>query len=38
MQDGNRSGKWTQLMAPVVSALTPDDMLNIAAYISSLKS
>jgi cytochrome c553 len=37
MQNGNRSGSWTQLMAPVVAALKPDDMLNIAAYAASLK-
>lgn len=38
MADGNRAGTWTQLMAPVVAALTPDDMTNIAAYLASLKS
>ena len=37
MADGNRSGTWTQLMVPVVSALTPDDIVNISAYLGSLK-
>jgi cytochrome c553 len=37
MQDGNRSGSWTQLMAPVVAALEPADLLNISAYVASLK-
>jgi len=37
MQNGNRSGTWTQLMAPVVAALEPSDLVNMAAYLSSLK-
>jgi cytochrome c553 len=35
MQQGTRKGTWTELMKPVVSGLTEDDMLNIAAYTSS---
>jgi cytochrome c553 len=37
MQQGTRNGSWTELMKPVVSNLTNDDMLNIAAYVSSLQ-
>lgn len=37
MQQGMRSGVWTELMKPVVSQLSTEDMLNIAAYISSLQ-
>jgi cytochrome c553 len=37
MQNGNRSGPWTQLMAPIVAALQPGDILNLSAYIASLK-
>jgi len=32
---GVRSGKEVALMVPVVVGLTPEDMLNLAAYISS---
>jgi cytochrome c553 len=35
MQQGTRKGEWTDLMKPVVSNLSEDDMLNIAAYVSS---
>jgi cytochrome c553 len=35
MQKNTRKGEWTDLMAAVVSRLSEDDMLNIAAYISS---
>lgn len=35
MQQGTRNGTWTQLMKPVVSRLSEEDMLNIAAYASS---
>jgi len=35
MQQGNRKGNWTELMKPVVAKLTTDDMMNIAAYVSS---
>lgn len=35
IQQGTRNGEWTQLMKPVVSRLSQDDMLNIAAYVSS---
>lgn len=37
MQNGNRSGSWTQLMAPVVATLEPSDILNLSAYVASLK-
>jgi cytochrome c553 len=37
MQHGNRTGTWTPLMAPVVSKLTEEDMLNAAAYLASLQ-
>jgi cytochrome c553 len=36
MQHGNRTGAWTPLMAPVVGALTGEDILNAAAYLASL--
>jgi cytochrome c553 len=36
MQHAMRSGEWTGLMIPVVSRLTTDDMLAIAAYLASL--
>lgn len=35
MQQGTRTGSWTQLMKPVVSKLSQEDMLYIAAYVSS---
>ena len=35
MQQGDRHGIWTELMKPVVAKLTTDDMLAIAAYVSS---
>ena len=35
MQQGTRKGEWTDLMKPVVSQLSEEDMLNIAAYTSS---
>jgi cytochrome c553 len=37
MQAGARKGVWTPLMTKVVSQLSEDDMLNIAAYTASLK-
>lgn len=37
IQHGNRTGKWTPLMAPVVSKLDSDDILNAVAYIASLE-
>jgi cytochrome c553 len=37
MQQGNRKGVWTDLMKPVVSKLTDDDMIAIAAYLASRK-
>jgi cytochrome c553 len=36
MQQGNRTGEWTELMAPVVAALEPEDLVNISAYLASL--
>jgi len=35
IQHGTRSGIWTSLMKPVVADLSTDDMLAIAAYLSS---
>ena len=35
MQAGARHGEWTKLMAAVVAKLTDDDLVNIAAYVSS---
>jgi cytochrome c553 len=35
MQNGFRTGVWTELMKPVVAKLTPDDMIAILAYVSS---
>lgn len=35
MRQGTRNGSWTQLMKPVVSKLSEQDMLNIAAYTAS---
>jgi cytochrome c553 len=37
MQAGARNGLWTPLMKKVVSQLSDDDMLEIAAYTASLK-
>jgi cytochrome c553 len=37
MQQGARSGLWTDLMKPVVAKLSEDDMLNLVAYAASLK-
>jgi cytochrome c553 len=37
MQTGTRKGEWTPLMTKVVSQLSEDDMLAIAAYTASLK-
>ena len=35
MQQGIRHGVWTELMKPVVAKLTTDDMVAVAAYVSS---
>jgi cytochrome c553 len=35
MQQGSRTGTWTDLMKPVVAKLTADDMLAIAAYAAA---
>jgi cytochrome c553 len=37
MQQGTRTGVWTNLMKTSVEKLTVDDMLNVAAYLSSRK-
>jgi cytochrome c553 len=37
MQQGNRNGAWTPLMAAVVTHLGPDDLITAAAYLGSLK-
>jgi len=36
MQSGARHGEWAELMKPVVAKLGDDDLVNIAAYVSSL--
>ncbi len=36
MKLGKRRGAWTPLMAPVVTSLKSDDILNLAAYLASL--
>jgi cytochrome c553 len=35
-KQGTRHGLWAPLMAPVVASLTPDDILNLSAYLASL--
>jgi len=35
IQQGSRNGEWTSLMKPVVSPLTSDDLLAVAAYLAS---
>jgi len=37
MKEGKRRGAWTPLMAPVVASLGADDILNLAAYLTSLE-
>jgi cytochrome c553 len=37
IKQGTRKGVWSPLMAQVVKNLTQDDMLNIVAYVSSVK-
>ena len=37
MKEGKRRGAWTPLMTPVVASLGADDILNLAAYLTSLK-
>ena len=37
MKVGARRGPMTQLMKPVVANLTQDDMLNVVAYLASIK-
>jgi cytochrome c553 len=37
MQNGFRKGEWTELMKPVVSKLTEEDMVDIVAYTASLQ-
>jgi cytochrome c553 len=36
MRQGKRTAEWTKLMMPVVTRLTTDDMIAIAAYLASL--
>ena len=38
MQAGARHGEWAELMKPVVAQLTDEDLVNIAAYVSSRMS
>jgi cytochrome c553 len=35
MQAGTRHGEWAELMKPVVAKLTDEDLVDIAAYVSS---
>ena len=37
MQQGTRNGTWTELMKPVVRNMNQEDLLDIAAYVSSLQ-
>jgi cytochrome c553 len=37
MQQGTRKGEWSELMKPVVTRLSSDEVLQIAAYTASLK-
>jgi cytochrome c553 len=37
LKTGNRKGLWSPLMTEVVANLTPDDILNIAAFTASLE-
>jgi cytochrome c553 len=37
VKSGKRTGKRLELMMPVVAALNPDDMRDIAAYLASRK-
>jgi cytochrome c553 len=37
MKEGKRRGAWTPLMMPVVTSLGADDILNLAAYLTSLE-
>jgi cytochrome c553 len=38
MQNGYRTGVWTKvMMKPIIMKLTNEDMLDIAAYLTSLK-
>jgi cytochrome c553 len=37
MQNGARTGGWTEMMKPVVEKLTIDDMIDMAAYLASRK-
>jgi cytochrome c553 len=36
-QSGARDGEWSQLMKPVVTKLNQDDLINLGAYLASLK-
>lgn len=37
MQQGTRNGTWTELMNPVVRNMNQEDLVEIAAYVSSLQ-
>jgi cytochrome c553 len=37
MQQGTRSGSWTELMKPVAKDLSGEDLVDIAAYVASLQ-
>jgi cytochrome c553 len=35
IQHGARTGSWSELMKRVVGSMTPDEMLDVAAYVAS---
>ena len=37
MQQGTRNGSWTELMKPVVKNINDEDLVNIVAYVASLR-
>ena len=37
MKAGTRKGMWTGLMKPVVAALSEEDLMNLSAYMATLK-
>jgi cytochrome c553 len=37
MKEGKRRGAWTPLMMPVVAGMSAADILNVAAYLTSLE-
>jgi cytochrome c553 len=37
MQSGARRGEWAELMKPVVTKMSDEDLVNVSAYVASLK-